>query len=86
MEEFEKKESDFEDEGKKPEENEFQLEEAFEKLEETVRALEQEDISLEESFRIYQRGMELLKQCNQAIDRVEKKVQVLSEDGETHEF
>lgn len=86
MEEFEKKESDFEDEGIKPVENEFQLEEAFEKLEETVRALEQEDISLEESFRIYQRGMELLKQCNQAIDRVEKKVQVLSEDGETHEF
>ncbi len=61
------------------------LEEAFE-LEETVAALEQEEISLEESFRIYKEGMELLKKCNQAIDRVEKKVLVLNEDGETHEF
>lgn len=65
---------------------EFKLEEAFERLEETVQMLEQEDISLEESFQIYQKGMELLKQCNQAIDRVEKKVLVLSGDGETHEF
>ena len=67
-------------------EEDFLLEEAFEKLEQTVQALEQEDVSLEESFRIYQQGMELLKQCNLAIDRVEKKVQVLSEDGETYEF
>ena len=62
------------------------LEEAFEQLEETVMALEQEDISLEESFRIYKNGMELLKKCNQAIDQVEKKVLILNEDGETHEF
>lgn len=62
------------------------LEETFVQLEETVAALEQEDISLEESFRIYKEGMELLKKCNQAIDQVEKKVLVLNEDGETHEF
>lgn len=64
----------------------FQLEEAFEKLEKTVKALEREDISLEESFRIYQEGMELLKKCNLEIDQVEKKVLVLNEDGESHEF
>ncbi|CDD47167.1 exodeoxyribonuclease 7 small subunit [Firmicutes bacterium CAG:534] len=64
----------------------FQLEEAFEKLEKTVEALEREDISLEESFRIYQEGMELLKKCNLEIDQVEKKVLVLNEDGESHEF
>lgn len=65
---------------------ELKLEDAFEKLEGTVAALEKDDISLEESFQIYQKGMELLKQCNQAIDQVEKKVLVLNEDGETHEF
>lgn len=69
----------------KQEDEELNLEEAFDKLEETVLALEQEDISLEESFQIYKSGMELLK-CNQAIDQVEKKVLVLNEDGETHEF
>ncbi len=67
-------------------EKEFDLEEAFEKLEQTVTALGQEDLSLEDSFRMYKYGMELLKKCNQAIDQVEKKVLILNEDGETHEF
>ena len=66
--------------------NEFDLEKAFDQLEKAVEALEQEDISLEESFRVYKNGMELLKQCNQAIDRLEKQVLVLNEDGECHEF
>ncbi|MCM1135879.1 MAG: exodeoxyribonuclease VII small subunit [Clostridium sp.] len=70
----------------KNEEKAFQLEEAFDKLEETVLALEQEDISLEESFQIYKSGMELLKLCSEAIDTVEKKVQVLGGNGETYEF
>jgi len=65
---------------------EFSLEEAFLKLDETVTRLEQEDISLEESFAEYQKGMELLKQCNEAIDKVEKKVLVLNEKGDTNEF
>lgn len=68
------------------ENQELNLEEAFGMLEETVADLEREDISLEDSFLVYQRGMELLKKCNQAIDRIEKKVLVLEEDGETHEF
>ena len=29
--------------------------------------------SLEESFTVYQKGMELLKYCNESIDKVEKK-------------
>ena len=30
--------------------------------------------------------MELLKKCNETIDKVEKKVLVLNENGETDEF
>lgn len=58
------------------------LEEKFVKLEEAVRRLEDEDISLEESFQVYKEGMELLKQCNEDIDRVEKQVLAISEEGE----
>lgn len=65
---------------------ELRLEDVFGKLEEIVIALEREDISLEESFKVYQEGMTILKQCNTAIDRVEKKVMVLNENGESHEF
>lgn len=64
----------------------FSLEKAFEQLEETIAKLEQEDVSLEESFEIYQSGMKLLKQCNESIDRVEKQVLVLQEDGTTYEL
>lgn len=71
---------------KEQEKEDFSIEAAFEKLESTVNRLEQEDISLEESFRVYQSGMELLKQCNDAIDKVEKQVLVLQEDGDTHEL
>ena len=68
------------------EEETFNLEEAFLKVEETIADLEREDITLEQSFKEYQKGMELLKKCNETIDKVEKKVLVLNENGETDEF
>ena len=52
------------------EEETFNLEEAFLKLEETIADLEREDITLEQSFKEYQKGMELLKKCNETIDKV----------------
>ncbi len=71
---------------KKESKDALPLEEAFEKLEGIVEKLEQDTVSLEESFQIYKQGMELLKQCNESIEKVEKQVLVLQEDGETHEF
>lgn len=65
---------------------ELTLEEAFARLEEVTRTLEDEGISLEESFAVYQKGMELLKYCNESIDKVEKKVLVLNEEGKLDEF
>ncbi len=62
------------------------LEEAFAQLEEVTGLLEDETVSLEDSFRIYQKGMELLKYCNDSIDRVEKKVLVLNGEGKLDEF
>ena len=68
------------------EKKEIKLEEAFEKLDEMLGELESPDISLEESFQVYQEGMKLLKQCNEIIDRVEKSVLKLNENGELEEF
>ena len=64
-------------------EKELTLEEAFLRLEEVTRALEDENISLEESFTVYQKGMELLKYCNESIDKVEKKGSRLKRGGKT---
>lgn len=68
------------------EKKEMTLEEAFLFLEETAARLEKEDITLEESFQEYRQGMEVLKYCNDKIDKVEKKVLKINEDGETDEF
>ena len=73
-------------ESEPPAEKELTLEEAFLRLEEVTRALEDENISLEESFAVYQKGMELLKYCNESIDKVEKKVLVLNGEGKLDEF
>ncbi len=56
------------------------VEEGFKLLEETVNRLSDEDISLEESFAGFERGMKILKLVNEKIDRVEKKVRVITEE------
>ncbi len=61
------------------------LEEIFDQLEDVISTMEGE-VPLEESFRLYHRGMDMLKQCAERIDRVEKKMLILDEKGETHEF
>lgn len=68
------------------EEKEISLEEAFTRLQGTIENLEKDDITLEQSFQEYQKGMLLVKKCNEIIDKVEKKVLVLNEDGGTDEF
>lgn len=62
------------------------LEEMFTQLEETVGKLENNDISLEEAFSFYEKGVKLVKQCQEEIDTFEKKVLELKKDGTTDEF
>ena len=62
------------------------LEENFARLEELIGELERDDIPLEEAFAAYSAGMAVLKQCNDQIDKVEKQVLKLTEEGELEEF
>lgn len=62
------------------------LEENFRQLEEMIEKMEDKEIGLEESFGLYERGMKLLKQCNDQIDKVEKKVMVMNQNGALDEF
>ena len=65
---------------------EMTLNQAFEALDQVVEGLSEDNNTLEDSFALYQKGMELLKACNEKIDTVEKKMMVLDENGEKHEF
>ena len=62
------------------------LEEMFDRLDQVIDTLEGEDVSLEEAFGLYDQGMKLIRRCNQTINEVEKKILVLDENGEKHEF
>ena len=62
------------------------LEEKLAKLDAMPEQLRKEDITLEESFSLYKDGMELIKQCNADIDRVEKQVQILNADGQVTDW
>lgn len=85
----EKKESEdrlMNDEQQEQERDDLSLEEAFEQIEEVISHLETEEITLEKSFLEYNRGMKLLQHCNEKIDRVEKKVLQINENGGLDEF
>lgn len=60
------------------------FEEALNKLEKIVSKLENGDISLEESLKLFEDGIRLSRFCNQKLDEVEKRVEILlkNKDGE----
>ncbi|MBQ9765717.1 MAG: exodeoxyribonuclease VII small subunit [Lachnospiraceae bacterium] len=60
---------------------ELTIEQAFDKLEKLIEHMETE-IPLEESFDLYKEGVELIKMCNDKLDKVEKKIMILEENGE----
>ena len=63
------------------------LEQSFEKLEQIIGNLENGDVSLEDSFKLYNEGMNLIQNCNQQLDKVEKKIVVLNQkEGDEDEF
>lgn len=61
------------------EEKKKTLEASFEELSDIIQRLEDNSCTLEESFCLYSDGMKLLKQCSDAIDKVEKQVILLEE-------
>ena len=65
---------------------ELTLEECLSRIEETLSKLDEEGLPLEESFALYQEGVELIRLSNEKIDRVEKQVLAITQNGEVDEF
>lgn len=61
------------------------LEQSMQELADIVARMEKGGLPLEETFALYKDGMDLLKQCRGAIDRVEKELEILEEDGDDDE-
>lgn len=62
------------------------LEESFEKLEEIIGQMEEGNTSLDDTFKLYNEGIKLVKNCNGMLDKVEKQIVIINggedmEDG-----
>lgn len=57
------------------------IDEKMDMLDEIIEKMEGSEVTLEESFNLYKQGVGLIKECNDSIDRVEKEVLKLNEDG-----
>ncbi len=60
----------------------MEIEEAFGQLDSILEALENRDTPLEEALKEYERGVKLVRQCSESLDRVEKQIIVLQGDGD----
>lgn len=61
------------------------FEQAVGELESTVQRLEAGDLSLTEAIALYERGMHLVRHCNDVLDAAELQVQELVQPGSASE-
>jgi exodeoxyribonuclease VII small subunit len=64
----------------KKDSQELKFEEAIADLEQVVEQLESGDLSLEDSLAAFEKGVGLVRYCNQKLSEVEKKVELLVKD------
>lgn len=57
--------------------NKHTFEEALKRLEEIVSRLETSEVPLEETLNLFQEGMELVNFCNQKLEEVKHKVEMV---------
>jgi exodeoxyribonuclease VII small subunit len=63
-----------------PETGEKNFEAALEELEQVVEQLESGELSLEDALSAFEKGVGLVRFCNQKLQQVEKKVELLLKD------
>lgn len=69
-----------------PEEKSLSIEETLKELETIIEKMEDRDSSLEDTFALYEAGMKMVKMCSEKIEKVEKKIEILSEEGQSGQF
>ena len=65
---------------------EVYIDQGFHQLDEILTKLSSEEIKLPEAVKLYTEGVNLVKQCKDSLDKVEKELIVLEENGEEHEL
>lgn len=69
-----------------PEEKSLSIEDTLKELETIIEKMEDRDSSLEDTFALYEAGMKMVKTCSEKIEKVERKIEILSEEGQSGQF
>ncbi len=62
------------------------FEESIKELEDIVKVLEEGEPSLEESLKKFEKGISLIKACQEELESAENKIKILTEDGTIKPF
>ena len=71
---------------KAEEQGTFDFEKGLDELEQLVGRMEQGDLTLEQSLKEFEQGVALTRQCQQALQDAEQKVEVLLQKSATAEL
>ena len=58
------------------------IEKNFKELDEILEKMQDEEVSLDESFEMYKKGIEIVKDSNEQIEKIEKQIELLEENTE----
>lgn len=65
---------------------EFSIDQGFEQLDDILKKLRSEDVKLSDAVKLYSEGVNVVKECKDSLDQVEKELIILNEDGEENEI
>ena len=68
------------------EQAEGSLEQMFEELDAILTAMDHQETTLDQAFALYEKGMLTIRRCNEKLDLVEKKMQVIAQNGALESF
>ena len=60
------------------------IEDNFEQLEDIISKMQSDRITLEQSFELYNKGLSLVQDCNNQIEKIEKQIKII-EEGKINE-
>ena len=55
------------------------IEDNVEQLEDIISKMQSDRITLEQSFELYNKGLSLVQDCNNQIDKIEKQIKIIEE-------
>ncbi|GIU81500.1 MAG: exodeoxyribonuclease VII small subunit [Acidobacteria bacterium] len=62
------------------------FEESMRQLEEIVQKLEEGNLPLEESLRLFEEGIKLSRKCQERLDQIERRIELLLKDKDGMPF